>query len=78
MTYFRSLREKSGMSQREVAKHLGFESPQIISNIDRGITVYPKSSIQKVAKLFNVPESEVRMKCYELKNEKLKKVYGIK
>lgn len=76
--YFRELRLAAGLSQKDVAEHLGFKSAQIISNIDRGVAVYPKDSISKVAKLFSVSEAEIRMKCYEIKNEKLKRKYGIK
>ena len=35
--YLRKCREKAGATQKEVSKYLGYNSPQYISNVERGV-----------------------------------------
>ena len=50
----KQLRTNAGLSQREVAKALGYKTPQLISNNERDISHPPINSIRKLAKLYNV------------------------
>lgn len=50
----KQLREAAGLSQAQVAKHLGHSTPQFISNADRGISFFPKYDFKKIAKLYRV------------------------
>ena len=50
----KQMRETAGLSQREVAKALGYKTPQLISNNERNISHPPMNSIRKLAKLYAV------------------------
>lgn len=50
----KQMRETAGLSQREVAKALGYKTPQLISNNERSISYPPINSIRKLAKLYAV------------------------
>ncbi len=50
----KQMRTNAGLSQREVAKALGYKTPQLISNNERNISHPPMNSIRKLAKLYAV------------------------
>ena len=67
----KQLREAAGLSQGDVAKILGYESAQLISNIERGISTFPFKSIKKLAALYKVTEKDLYLTIYEFKLQKL-------
>ncbi|MEK6773987.1 MAG: helix-turn-helix transcriptional regulator [Bdellovibrionota bacterium] len=51
-------RKKIGASQAEVAKKLGYSSPQFISNWERGLSAPPVTSLRTLASLYKIsPEN---------------------
>ncbi len=48
-------RERKGLTQREVSEVLGFETPQFISNLERGTAILPPKHVRKVSKLLDIP-----------------------
>lgn len=44
-------REKLGLTQREIADHLGYSTAQYISNIERGACEVPKEKIDDLAEI---------------------------
>jgi len=46
------LRIKAGLKQKDVAKELGYSSPQFISNWERGISSPPVKIIKELANLY--------------------------
>ena len=74
---FKKWREQQGLSQREVADALGMETCQMISNIERGLSLYPMKSIKKVAEIFNVQERQVRVEMFLFQENKLRKKYRL-
>lgn len=50
--FFRLHREKSGLTQAQVARKVGYGSPQFISNIERGISVAPLALMATLLKLY--------------------------
>lgn len=50
--HLKEIRAKANLSQGEVAKRLGYSSPQFISNIERGISVAPLNLLAKMTKLY--------------------------
>lgn len=52
--FLKNARAKAGLSQKEVANRLGYETPQFISNWERGISAPPVSSIKKLAHMYGV------------------------
>lgn len=52
-------RTKKGLSQIEVAKKLGLESAQFISNIERGCADIPPMYVKKLSKVIGADTSEI-------------------
>lgn len=48
----KTLRQNAGVSQTDVMRALGYDTPQFISNWERGISLPPISKIKKLAKLY--------------------------
>lgn len=46
------LRAKKKWTQKQLANELGFESPQLISNIERGVQAYPTKRIKQFKRIF--------------------------
>lgn len=57
--YLRKKRVSANISQREVSKHLGYSTPQFISNWERGVSYPPVFAIKKIASLYGVPAEEL-------------------
>ena len=53
----KTLREKAGLTQRDVSDTLGYSTPQFISNNERGISAPPLRDIPKLARLYNTDSS---------------------
>ncbi len=51
-------RESSGLSQAEVARELGYTSPQFVSNWERGLSSPPVPKLKKLCKMYQVPVDE--------------------
>lgn len=52
-------RLQAGLSQLEVARHLGYRTPQIISNFERGTSSLPPKKLFAYAHLCKIPEQVV-------------------
>ena len=52
--YVKAVRKETGLSQRDLAYRLGFRTPQAVSNIERGVSPFPRSLISKFAELFTL------------------------
>ncbi len=50
-------RSKRGKTQMDVAKELGHETPQYISNLERGKTFASIEMSLKLARILNIPKS---------------------
>lgn len=52
--HWKNLRERAGMTQREVAEELGYTTPQFISNVERGRCRYPVEKLPRIKKLYGL------------------------
>jgi transcriptional regulator with XRE-family HTH domain len=52
-------RELAGMTQLELAQKLGYESPQFVSLIERGLSKPPYSLIGKCVVILGLPEKAI-------------------
>lgn len=74
----KQLREKAGLTQAEVAKGLGWSTPQFVSNIERGKAMLPLTKINRAAKILKV-NPEVFVDAHiERSRKKIYRVLGIK
>lgn len=58
--YLKTKRAASGVSQATVAKSLGYSSPQFVSNVERGLCMYPLKKIPKLTKVLKLDKVELR------------------
>jgi len=70
----RKLREKKGLTQKELAEKLGYSSNSYISDIEKGKFLPSEEKLKKIAKALNVPFKLLEDMLFE---EKLKEL-GIK
>ncbi len=52
-------RQLADLSQREVARRLGYESAQIISNFERGLCGLPPKNLFEYGRICGIPESVI-------------------
>lgn len=57
--YLRQKRLESGLSQLDVARELGYSSPQFVSNWERGLVSPPLETISVLIDLYKISPSEV-------------------
>jgi transcriptional regulator with XRE-family HTH domain len=57
--YLRQKRVDSGLSQLDVAKVLGYSSPQFVSNWERGLVSPPLETIAVLIDLYKIQPAEV-------------------
>lgn len=71
--FLRHQREKSGLSQAEIAQKLGYTSAQFISNWERGLSTPPIQMLKKLAYYYNTDAKELFEICLSFKIEEVKK-----
>lgn len=57
--YLRQKRLDTGLSQLDVARVLGYSSPQFVSNWERGLVSPPLETIAVLIDLYKIPSREV-------------------
>ena len=77
-TYFRLHRNKVNLSQDEVAKQLGYNSPQFISNFERGLCMVPLNKIAKLIKLYKMNAEEVTDLMVHLQEQYIRRELNLK
>src|SRR5690349_609440 len=58
-SWLKEKREAAEFTQHEVARKLGYTSPQFISNMERGITATPMRALAKFIKLYKASPEPV-------------------
>lgn len=57
--YLKRKRVEAGITQSDVAKRLGYSTPQFISNIERGLCSPPLKNLRVLVKMYRIPVSEI-------------------
>lgn len=66
----KELREKSGLTQAELAKALGYTTPQFVSNWERGLCEPPPEKYPKLAKLLNFEYKHKQINRHEARADR--------
>lgn len=66
-------RIKKGLTQTDLAKILGYSSPQYISNVERGRCSLTHKKLAKVAKLLKISKTAIKQTLIKDFAERLKK-----
>lgn len=56
---FKKKREKLGLTQKDVATHLGWNTAQQVSNYERGICLPPSDAIKGIADLLKIDSKSI-------------------
>jgi transcriptional regulator with XRE-family HTH domain len=56
---WKSLRERAGLTQRDVSDSLGYSTPQFISNVERGRCRFPVQKLPRIKKLYKLSNDQV-------------------
>ena len=59
-------RTRAGLTQRDVARRLGYTTPQFVSNWERGVALPPLSDLPLITSLYNLQPEEVIDRVVEL------------
>lgn len=57
--YLKEKRIQAGLTQSEVAKKLGYSSPQFVSNWERGLANPPVFVLRDLTKMYKVPVDQM-------------------
>ena len=57
--FLRASRANADLSQLEVSNHLGYSTPQFISNWERGVSAPPIETIGTLARLYRISDEEL-------------------
>jgi transcriptional regulator with XRE-family HTH domain len=57
--HWKQLREKAGLTQRDVSESLGYSTPQFISNVERGRCRFPVEKLSKIKKLYKLSANQI-------------------
>jgi len=68
---FRNLRKQNGFSQRELGRRLGYVNNSYVANIENGSFIPSEKKLKKIAKMLNIPYSELKDLLIEAKIEEL-------
>lgn len=67
-SFLKEARTHAGLSQRDVADILGYDTPQFISNWERGISEPPIKSVKKISRLYKIDSDDL---FYEILDNKI-------
>ena len=63
--WLRSCRKQARMTQSDLAKILGYDSSQLISNIERGVSLLPSKRIPEFAKAIGCSMLEMEVRYFQ-------------
>jgi transcriptional regulator with XRE-family HTH domain len=58
-SYLKDKRENAGLSQGDVKMLLGYKSPQLISDWERGICGPPRDALSKIVKAYKIKSRDL-------------------
>lgn len=67
-------RESHGISQSELARKLGYSSPQYISNYERGLCMPPMKNIKKIIREIDLDPQRIFLILKEYQEGELRKL----
>jgi len=74
--YLQKKRKLAKLSQGKVSKLLGYSSPQMISNIERGTCAPPMDALKKMAALYKISASEMTETLLQVQKDYFKSEFS--
>jgi transcriptional regulator with XRE-family HTH domain len=76
--YLKDKRSETGLTQSDVAKKLGYSTPQFISNFERGLCAPPLKNLKLLVKLYKLDANELIDVILNEEEESLRKTLNIR
>ena len=70
--FLKSAREKSGLTQHDVARSLHYSTPQFVSNWERGISLLPLDVLPKLSEVLQMSSKQLLDSLHRYQDELLK------
>lgn len=61
----KAMRENAGLSQSDVAREIGWTTPQLVSNFERSISLPPIDSLKQLSKIYKVDCDYLKQLIFE-------------
>lgn len=71
MNILKEARQKKALTQTEIAKRLGYNTPQFVSNWERGLSAPPIESLNKISEILELDVSQVRNYVFNFRANKI-------
>ena len=71
MNILKEARQKKALTQSEIAKHLGYNTPQFVSNWERGLSAPPIESLNQISEILELDVSQVRNYVFNFRANKI-------
>jgi transcriptional regulator with XRE-family HTH domain len=75
--YLKKNRAAMGLSQQKVASFLGYSSAQFVSNVERGLCMFPLTQAKKLVKIYKLDPNEFKSLVIEQNVKQIKKEMGL-
>lgn len=72
---FKEARLKAGLAQKEVSSAMGWDTPQYVSNWERGIANPPLTRIRELCDLLGISKSKIKSAYKQEFEQKLKDAF---
>lgn len=57
--YLHNMRLRAGLTQKQISKKLGYQTPQFISNWERGVSCPPLAIVNQLVKHYKISKDEM-------------------
>lgn len=76
--FLKKKREEAGLTQKDVQEHMGYTTPQFISNWERGLISPPDNTLVELVSLYDIKPIELVQLLVEQQDTKWKILLGLK
>jgi len=71
MNILKEARQKKALTQTEIAKHLGYNTPQFVSNWERGLSAPPIESLKQISEILELDVFVVKDYVFNFRANKI-------
>lgn len=71
MNILKEARQKKALTQSEIAKHLGYNTPQFVSNWERGLSAPPIESLKQISEILELDVFVVKDYVFNFRANKI-------
>lgn len=73
--FFKKARENANMTQKEISDKLGYSTPQFISNVERGICLFPMAKVKEFVKVTKCSAKDLKKTYVDAYNKEISRFF---